>query len=86
VASVADIKSAINAALAHVRDGQIAVRDAGGRLDDAQRALAAAVHGSGHDAVNAAHAALRHASVELDECLAATLRAVEQAESYASVL
>jgi len=86
VTSVAEVKAAIEAALAHVQDGQEAVRAASDRLDDAQHSLSAAVEGSGHEAVGAAQAALSQASVELHECLLATLAAVEQARSYAATL
>ncbi len=86
MASVAEVKAAIESALAHVQDGQEAVRAASDRLDDAQQSLSAAVEGSGHDAVGAAQAALAQASVELQECLLATLSAVEQARSYAATL
>ena len=84
--SVAEVKAAIEAALAHVQDGQEAVRAASDRLDDAQQSLSAAVDGSGHEAVGAAQGALAQASVELQECLLATLAAVEQARSYAATL
>lgn len=84
--SVAEVKAAIESALAHVHDGQEAVRAAGDRLDDAQASLAAAVEGSGHDAVASAQAALAQASAELEECLLATLAAVEQARAYSATL
>jgi uncharacterized protein YukE len=86
VASVAEVKAAIESALTHVQDGQEAVRAASDRLDDAQRSLSAAVEGSGHEAVSAAQAALTQASAELEECLMATLAAVEQARTYAATL
>jgi hypothetical protein len=44
------------------------------------------VEGSGHEAVGAAQAALGQATTELDECLAATLAAVEQAQTYVATL
>jgi uncharacterized protein YukE len=86
MASVAEVKAAIDAAVQHVEEGQLAVRAAGERLGVAQQSLAAAVDGSGHDAVGAAHAALSQAATELDECLAATINAVEQAQAYAAAL
>jgi uncharacterized protein YukE len=86
MASVAEVKAAIDAAVQHVEEGQQAVRAAGERLGVAQQSLAAAVDGSGHDAVGAAHAALSQAATELDECLAATINAVEQAQAYAAAL
>lgn len=86
MASVAELKSAIDAALQQITDGQAAVRAAGEKLGEAQRALAGALEGSGHEAVGAAQAALTQAAQELDDCLAATLVAVEQAQLYRSTL
>jgi len=86
MASVAEVKAAIDAALRHVEEGQQAVRAAGEQLGAAQQSLAAAVDGSGHEAVGAAHAALTQAATELDDCLAATVSAVEQAQAYAAAL
>ncbi len=86
MASVAEVKAAIETALLHVEDGQGAVRAASDRLDEAQQSLAAVVDGSAHDAVHAAQAALAQASSELRECLHATLNAVDQARGYAATL
>jgi exonuclease VII small subunit len=47
VASVAEVKAAIDAALVHVQDGQAAVRVASDRLANARQTLAVAVEGSG---------------------------------------
>jgi hypothetical protein len=86
LASVAEVKAAIDTALEHVREGQHVVAVAGDKLTEAQGALAVALDGSGHDAVLACHAALSQATLELDECLAATTAAVDQAEQYAATL
>lgn len=86
MASVAEVKAAIDAALQNVQDGQDAVRLAGDKLGEAQQSLSAALDGSGHEAVDAAHAALAQAAAELDECLTATHHAVDQARTYASTL
>ena len=86
MASVAEVKAAIGAALQQVSEGQLAVRAAGEKLGEAQQSLAAALEGSGSESVSAAQAALTQASLELDECLSATLLAVEQAQSYADRL
>jgi uncharacterized protein YukE len=86
VASVAEVKAAIDAAMAHVQEGQEAVRAANDRLGEAQLSLAAAVEGSAHESVGAAQAALAQAATELEDCLSATLGAMEQAQSYAAVL
>ena len=86
MASVAEVKAAIDAAMQHVQEGQDAVRSANDRLGDAQLSLATAVEGSGHESVTAAQAALAQAATELEECLSATLLAVAQAESYMATL
>jgi uncharacterized protein YukE len=86
VASVAEVKAAIDAAMLHVQESQDAVRSANERLGDAQLSLAVAVEGSGHESVTAAQAALAQATTELEDCLTATLSAVEQAQSYVAAL
>ncbi|WP_018351222.1 hypothetical protein [Longispora albida] len=86
MASVAEVKAAIDTALEHVREGQDVVTAAGEKLNEAQGALSIALDGSGHEAVLACHAALAQASLELEECLAATAAAVEQAEQYVATL
>jgi len=86
MASVAEVKAAIETALLHVEDGQGAVRAASDRLDEARQSLALVVDGSAHDAVHAAQAALAQASTELQDCLHATLNAVESARGYAATL
>lgn len=86
MASVAELKAAINAAIQQVSDAQVAVRGANEKLAEAQQSLAAALEGSGHEAVGAAQAALTQAADELEECLTATLTAVDQAQTYAATL
>jgi uncharacterized protein YukE len=86
VASVAELKAAIEAALQQIGEGQTAVQAAGEKLTEAQQTLAGALEGSGHDTVTAAQASLTQAAQELEECLAATLAAVEQAQLYMSTL
>jgi hypothetical protein len=86
VASVAEVKAAIDAALVHVQDGQAAVRVASDRLADARQTLAVAVEGSGHDAASAARAALTQGASELEDALSAMHQAVEQAQSYSAAL
>jgi uncharacterized protein YukE len=86
VASVAEVKAAVDAALQQVNDVQVAVRLAGEKLAEAQQGLAAAVEGSGHESVNTAQAALTQAAQELDDCLTATFAAVEQAQTYVATL
>jgi hypothetical protein len=86
VASVAEVKAAIDAAMLHVQEGQDAVRSANEKLGEAQLSLAIAVEGSGHDSIGAAQAALAQAAAELAECLTATLTAVDQAQTYVAGL
>jgi uncharacterized protein YukE len=86
LASVAELKAAIDAAIEQVSEGQAAMRAATEKLAEAQQSLAAALEGSGHEAVAAAHAALSQAATDLEECLTATLAAVEQAQSYSATL
>jgi hypothetical protein len=86
VASVAEVKAAINAAMQHVQEGHDAAQVAGQKLGDARLALDAAVEGSGHESVAAAQAALAQATDELEECLTATLGAMERARQYADAL
>lgn len=86
MASVAELRAAIDAAMQQVADGQTAVRLASEKLSEAQQSLAAALDGSGHESVSAAQAALGQAGVELEECLTATLAAVEQAQQYTASL
>lgn len=84
--NVAEVKSAIHAAVAEVQDGQQAVQLANEKLDAAQQNLALAVEGSGAEAVQTAQAALVAARDDLDNCLATTIGAVEQAQTYLSSL
>jgi uncharacterized protein YukE len=86
VASVAELRAAIDAATQQVSEGQTAVRLASEKLAEAQQSLAAALDGSGHESVSAAQAALAQAALELEECLTATIAAVEQAQTYSASL
>lgn len=86
MASVAEVKAAIEAAVAQVGEGQAAVRAASEKLSEASQTMAAALEGSGHELVGSVQGALTQASTELEDCLAATLTAVEQAQTYAAAL
>jgi hypothetical protein len=86
VASVAELKSAIDAAVQQVTEAQGAVQVAREKLAEAQQSLAVALEGSGHEAVSAAHASLAQATTDLDDSLTATLAAVEQAQAYTATL
>ena len=48
MASVAELKAAIEVALQQIGDGQTAVHAAGEKLSEAQQTLAGALEGSGH--------------------------------------
>ena len=84
--SVAELKSAIDAAVQQVSEAQGAVQMARERLTEAQQSLAVALDGSGHESVSAAHASLAQATTDLEDGLTATLAAVEQAQAYAATL
>lgn len=86
MASVAEVRAAIDAALAQVTEGQAAIQAAREKLGEAQQSLAAALDGSASDAVSTAHASLSQADQQLEECLSATLVAVEQAQTYTATL
>jgi uncharacterized protein YukE len=86
VASVAELRAAIDAAMQQVTEGQLAVRLASEKLAEAQQSLAAALDGSGHETVTAAQSCLAQAATELEDCLTATMAAVEQAQTYSASL
>jgi predicted nucleic acid-binding Zn-ribbon protein len=86
VASVAEVKAAVDAALQQVSEGQAAIQAAREKLGEAQQSLAAALDGSGSDAVGSAHSSLSQADQQLEECLGATALAVEQAQNYTAML
>lgn len=86
MASVAEVKAAVDAALQHVSEGQVAIRAARERVGEAQLSLTAALDGSAAEAVGTAHASLAQVDQQLDDCLAATLLAVDQAQTYAAAL
>ena len=67
-------------------ESQAAIQAAREKIGEAQQSLAAALDGSANDAVGAAHGALSQADQQLEECLAATLLAVEQAQTYTATL
>ena len=86
MASVAEVKAAVDAALQQVGEGQAAIQAAREKLGEAQQSLAAALDGSGSDAVGQAHASLSQVDQSLEECLGATAAAVEQAQTYTAML
>jgi len=86
VASIAEVKAAIEAAIAQVDEGQAAVRAASEKLSEASQTMAGALEGSAHELVSSVQAALTQAGTELENCLAATVSAVEQAQTYAAAL
>ncbi|MFC4335861.1 hypothetical protein [Salininema proteolyticum] len=84
--SVSELKGAIDAALEQVRGGQAAINAASQSIELAQSGLGAVCNGTGHQAVLGAQSALAQAAVELEQSLAATNAATEQAEAYAASL
>ena len=86
MASVAEVKAAVDAALQQVSEGQAAIQAAREKLGEAQQSLAAALDGSGHDAVTTAYASLSQADQQLEECIGVTAAAVEQAQTYTANL
>jgi hypothetical protein len=86
VASVAEVRAAMDAALQQIAEGQAAIQAARAKLGETQQSLAAALDGSANDAVGAVHASLSQADQQLEECFGATLFAVEQAQTYSAML
>ena len=86
MASVAEVKAAIEAAVAQVGEGQAAIQAASEKLAEAAQTMAVALDGSGHELVGGVQAALAQAGIELQDGLTATLTAVEQAQTYAATL
>ena len=86
MASVAELRAAVETALQQVSDGQVAINAAREKLGEAQQSLAAALDGSGHQAVATAQASLSHADQQLEDCLTATIVAVGEAEAYTATL
>ncbi|MBW6435537.1 hypothetical protein KZ829_17495 [Actinoplanes hulinensis] len=86
MASVAELRAAVEAALQQVTEGQQAIQAAKEKLGEAQQSLAAALDGSASDAVGAAHASLSHAEQQLEDGFNATVAAVEQAHTYTASL
>ena len=67
MASVAEVRAAVDAALQQVAESQAAIQAAREKLGEAQQSLAAALDGSANDAVGAAHASLSQADQQLEE-------------------
>ncbi|MFI5935471.1 hypothetical protein [Actinoplanes sp. NPDC051494] len=86
MASVAEVRAAVDAALQQVNEGQAAIQAARDKIAEAQQSLAAALDGSANDAVGSAHASLSQADQQLEECFGATALAVEQAQTYTATL
>jgi predicted nucleic acid-binding Zn-ribbon protein len=86
VASVAELRAAVDAAVQQVNEGQAAIQAAREKLGEAQQSLAAALDGGAHDAVGTAHASLSQADQQLEECFSATQIAVEAAQNYTAML
>ncbi|WP_328476874.1 hypothetical protein OHA21_23060 [Actinoplanes sp. NBC_00393] len=86
MASVAELRAAVDAALEQVNEGQAAIKAAREKLGEAQQSLAAALDGSFNPEVEGAKAALSHADQQLDDCMGSTVQAIEQAQIYTANL
>jgi uncharacterized protein YukE len=86
VASVAELRAAVDAAVQQVNEGQAAIQAAREKLGEAQQSLAAALEGGAHEAVGTAQASLSQADQQLDECFSATQVAIEAAQNYTAML
>jgi len=86
LASVAEVRAAIDAAIQQVNESQAAISEATEKISEAQVSLGAALDGSAHESTAAAYASLAQATSDLENCLAATHAAVEQAQTYTATL
>lgn len=86
MASVAEVKAMIDAALIEVSEGQQALHAAAEKLTQAQHSLAAATQGGAHDAITSSIGALENAVRSTEDALASTLVSVEQAQAYEASL
>lgn len=84
--SIAELKAAIDAAMATADEATAAARVAIEKLNEAQQQLAAALEGGGHDAIHTANAALSHANQQFEEGIQAIQGSKEAAEGYGAGL
>lgn len=82
MASVAEVKSSLDAATHSIGEAQEAIRAAKQKLDEAIGSAMAALDGSGHDSVHTGNAHLGDASGKLDEVMHTLLAAIESYQQY----
>jgi hypothetical protein len=86
MASVAEVKAAIEGANEKAFEGVAAARAAVDTLGEAQQSYLAALAGSGHPDISSAHASVNHAIDLLEQAVQAVMAATEQAGGYAANL
>lgn len=86
MASVAEVKAAIDAAMETADQAAAAARHAIETNNETMQMLAVALEGSGHDAVAQAQAALMDANQKFEEGVQAVMGAKESAEQYGATL
>lgn len=86
MASVGEVKAAIDAALMAANEGAQAAHAAIEKVQEAQQMMAVAVDGSGHDSVATAAGELAAAVGKLEEAIQQVASANENATSYSSGL
>ena len=86
MASVAELRAAVEAALQHVTEGHQPIEPARQRIGEDQHRLAAALDRSANHAVGAALASLSHADEQLEDSMSATLAAGHRAHTYTANL
>lgn len=86
MASVSEVRAAIDQALNLADEAAEATRVAINKLDESTSALAAALEGAGHESTAQAHAALAHAKQQLEEGIQAIAGGKELAQNYGAGL
>lgn len=86
MASVGEVKAAIDAANATVNEAQAIMRAAIEKLDEAAQQYNSALDGSGHDSVATAHRSVAHVKSELEEGIQSLNAGTEAAGQYSAAL
>jgi hypothetical protein len=86
VASIAEVKAAIDAAAHHAQEANQAFLAAKDKMNEAVSLLAIALEGSGHDSVAAALSHFSSAAEGVDEIVQDVLAGLEKAQSYGAAL
>lgn len=82
MASVGEVKTAIDAANLKANEAQAMARGAIEKIDEATQQYAVALDGSGHDSVGQAHNAMAHAKQQIEESIQAIAAGIEAAGQY----